>query len=115
MESTGRFGSHGPGREIGLQSFEERRGPASGPGERLEESVHQVDQSRLITAQHPEHKQVAGLYDVVLEVKSSGQQEGLASLLIGTRDPVRARIGAACRDLPSVVPRRMPQPAASKT
>ena len=105
MESTGRFGGHCPGREIGLQSVQERHGPASGPGERPEESVHQVNQSRLITAQHPEHEQVAGLYDVVLEVQSSGQQEGLASLLVGTRDTVRARIGAACSDLPSVVPR----------
>ena len=77
--------------------------------------LHKVDQGRLITAQHPEHEQVAGLYDVVVEVKPSGQQEGFASLLVGTRDPVRPRIRATGSYLPSVMPRGLPQTAVSKT
>ena len=100
-----RCGGDGSGSEIGLKSFQQRFSAAPGPGERLERGMHQVDQGRLITAQNPEHKQVAGLNDVVVEVKPSGQQEGLSSLLVGTGDPIRPRIRATGSELPSVVPR----------
>ena len=43
VQSTGRFGGHSSGGEIGFQSFEQRFRPAPVPGERLKECLHQVD------------------------------------------------------------------------
>ena len=72
--------------------------------------MHQVDQRCLITAQDPVDQQVAGLNDVLIQVESPRQQKGLASLLIGTRNPVRAQVGSTGRNLPPVLIRVLAKP-----
>ena len=97
VESARRLGGDGAGGEVGLHGVQQRLGAAPRAGERLEQGVDQVDQRLVVAGQDAVEQQVAGLDDVVVVVQPPGQQPRLASLLVGTRDPVRPRVGSAGR------------------